>query len=530
MRSKMFRRFLLINSICISFSMLLGGCTKQKAEYKLDKKFVYNSIQESEKEKSDSKDEEVPEMEEDSIGQDLEDGSVVFHENGDGTVTVTDQQTSADDVLPDMPLTDLTDTVATEEPVTEGETDETEKSKDADKADKDGEAADKDDDSDEDSSEEADNGGKKKPTDHGNVGDDPNVPTTEADGDKGGKDGTTKPGQTTDNGKDGDDGNDGDSGDKGDNPNKQGTSTSTDAGRGDGSGADGDGNPGGSKPGNNGNGQGDSGNGGDGDGGNNGDGDKGGIGSGDGDKGGKDDGDAKKDPEKAVDIWYEGVLGNYIWGEKPDTSGIKVFAEFEDGSKKEIDDYTVNMDYPERYVADVSEQYPKTYDVGVRNATISYQNVQVLCPYNLVALYLGIYGNCYYGNCTDPTGHNAWTGNKVKDHPEWGQYYICSQAHDCYYWKLNSKGQMHTITATFGIDYVPVYYDYVYTQEDLLSDDYYMNVKYDLSKCEIFGGPITLYKDSVITDSYYCRAGLSQMYCIHEDRAKIYQLGKDDPW
>lgn len=127
------------------------------------------------------------------------------------------------------------------------------------------------------------------------------------------------------------------------------------------------------------------------------------------------------------------------------------------------------------------------------NATISYQNVQVLCPYNLVALYLGIYG-------------------------------------DCYYWKLNSKGEMHTITASFGIEYVPVYYDYVYTQEDLLSDDYYMNVKYDLSKCEIFGGPITLYKDSVITDSYYCRAGLSQMYCIHEDRARIIQRGKDDPW
>lgn len=204
--------------------------------------------------------------------------------------------------------------------------------------------------------------------------------------------------------------------------------------------------------------------------------------------------------DEVVRIWCEGTLGHYIWGETPDTSSLKVYAEFGDGTKKEINDYTIDMNYPERHVATYDN--PATYDYGVYNATISYEGIQVECPYNLMILYVWIREHRWLC-CKDPVAHHAIKDYVYSDFPP---IEVC---HECEYFEWihdwdtagNEKDFCNIPNVGWG-HAVPIYYDYIYTLDDLRMDDYYVNNVINLDRYTIYGDSVKIYKDSVVSQGY----------------------------
>ena len=223
------------------------------------------------------------------------------------------------------------------------------------------------------------------------------------------------------------------------------------------------------------------------------------------------------DPNKVVKIWYEGTLGNYIWGEEVDRRNLKVYAEFEDGRVEEIQGYSVNMNYPERQVASLEQSLPRTYTPGVYQANVSYQNLQVEVPYNLIAHYVMV-SFMYYGSCQDPAGHGA----KKYYYDQYDlELCFCNTSYDCFVWFKDEAGRDNCLATAQETVWVPLYYDYTFTMDDLVNESYYIVPNYDLSGAKLYGDSVTIYKDSAISEGYY-----SYTYAYSEMKVIMYNHEK----
>lgn len=553
--------------------MTLAGCTKQKAEYEVATKFVYNDVQESQKEIVEEKETtENQSLAVDSLGreEDDPDDGVVEIDMGDGGVAVIQEFDSGIPDVPDVPLEDLEDLeleIVTEEPVTEAEVEEappvemtTEEPPEVEDVATEAPAEETTVTEAPPVTEEitteapatevpttevppAEEITTETPTSEEPVTEAPpaeepvteapttetpsteapateapatEAPSTELPGDESGEGDSTEETPSTEATDTPSGGGEGEAGDEGTNEEMPGDSDDASGGTGEsgtgetGGGESGGGESGGDQSGDNGTGNNDEGTGGSGDGGN-------GEG-GDGDIGGDEPTDPGigGNPDEVVKIWYEGTLGTYIWGEAVDTSGLTVYAEFGDGRTEEVEGYSVNMNYPERtVVTDTTASLPITYTPGVYKANISYQNAQVECSYNLVAHFVSIYV-VYYGSCSDPEGHNArYHENELYS------TYICDEEYGCFEWEYDEQGRHSVTISTHTPKYFPVYYDYTYSIDDLMSDDYYANVNYDLNAASISGGPINIYKDTVISEGYYTYTFARDMNIVYHDMEKM---------
>lgn len=223
------------------------------------------------------------------------------------------------------------------------------------------------------------------------------------------------------------------------------------------------------------------------------------------------------DPNKVVKIWYEGTLGNYIWGEAVDRSDLAVYAEFENGRIEEVEGYSVNMNYPERTVVSLGESLPCTYTPGVYYANISYQNLQVEVPYNLIAHYVMV-SFMYYGSCQDPAGHGA----KKYYYDQYDlELCFCNTSYDCFLWFKDEAGRDNCLATAQETVWVPLYYDYTFTMDDLVNESYYIVPNYDLSGAKLYGDSVTIYKDSAISEGYY-----SYTYAYSEMKVIMYNHEK----
>lgn len=511
-----------LNLVICACAMVFSGCTKKQAEYTNNTKFKYTDVQEGEKKITDTKDDTSQAVAMDSLGDEESGNGVTQLEMGDGQTAIIQQPEMIEPEMPDDTLEDLENFTSGESEEDSTESTEEESFDDPENPDS-GFQTIETDETPQTTETTGDTSQSTTPeeTTNSQVEDIPEetIPTTEAPGSESGSGQGTEQTQTTES-QNPSDGQNGDSGDQGNNENLPGDSTPSDAGTGEsgtgqtGGGDSGSGDAGGNNSGDNGAGTGDTGNGGSGDGGN-GDGGDGALGGDEPTKPG-----VGKNPDEVVRIWYEGTLGNYIWGEAVDKSKLKVYAEFGDGSTKEVEAYSVNMNYPERYVASEKKMFsfPKTYDPGVYQATISYENAQIECPYNLIALFIMV-TDVYYGSCKDPEGHNALLRKKEEFTNVQFPFdiYLCDETHDCFYWKIESDGGKSVGISNHEIYYFPVYYDYTYTIEDLKSDNYYANVYFDIDSATIVGNAATIYKNSVITDKYYAYAYSHDISIWHDN-------------
>ena len=152
-----------------------------------------------------------------------------------------------------------------------------------------------------------------------------------------------------------------------------------------------------------------------------------GNGDGTGEEGGTEIGppDTTEEPQKTgkiVNLYSEGTLGTYIWGQPADTSELHIFVEYEDGRKEEVTDYTIDMGYPDRenrkapsnianewvrcchdilygsknnisdYITEKNYFY-NWYTPGIYNATVEYQNNTIEVPYTLNIMAVLVYWN-----------------------------------------------------------------------------------------------------------------------------------------
>lgn len=553
MNNKKVKILLLLSCCCFLITVVLSGCTKQKSQYEIVTKFEYNDEQESkkiiveEREETEESEDTEESLAVESIGYDEEGESIMEIELDDGGVVIMDDGGNGIPEMPevpDVPLEDLESVTASEEVVVEAEVQETPPATEAPPATE--EVAPEEPPATEEVAPEAPPATEEVAPEAPPV-EEPSteapttetteeIPSTEApsetpsedvpgDGSGDGNESTEAP-ETNNNPEttetpesteapsgDGQ----GDNGDAGTNDQESGNAEDTTEGAGDsntgetGEGVTGGGEEGGEESGDNEVGNNDQG--------------AGGSGAGDGSDSGNGDvgGDEATepsvggDPNKAVKIWYEGTLGNYIWGEEVDRRNLKVYAEFEDGRVEEIQGYSVNMNYPERQVASLEQSLPRTYTPGVYQANVSYQNLQVEVPYNLIAHYVMV-SFMYYGSCQDPAGHGA----KKYYYDQYDlELCFCNTSYDCFVWFKDEAGRDNCLATAQETVWVPLYYDYTFTMDDLVNESYYIVPNYDLSGAKLYGDSVTIYKDSAISEGYY-----SYTYAYSEMKVIMYNHEK----
>lgn len=222
----------------------------------------------------------------------------------------------------------------------------------------------------------------------------------------------------------------------------------------------------------------------------------------------------------AKGLEYEGDLGWYIWGETPDTSNLHIYY-VEGEERTEIFDYSISMNYPDRLSLSM-----KTYDdlnngvggnagngyvyatyiPGTYNATIIFGDYFCEVPYELKIVYIGL--DIRYTNyCTDFENHknDFEDGFAIFSHGENDDptligntgYHFCPNCSTCYFYEYGpvegKKDYSYYNSLCGGLVYVPLYYDYTFSNEDI--------AYYNISEEYIVGNfnveTVTLDKDSL---------------------------------
>ena len=153
---------------------------------------------------------------------------------------------------------------------------------------------------------------------------------------------------------------------------------------------------------------------------------------------------------KIVNLYSEGTLGTYIWGQPADTSELHIFVEYEDGREEEVTDYTVDMGYPDRenrkIPSDIDNEWARCchdrlhgwknnisdyiteknyfynwYTPGIYNATVEYQNNTIEVPYTLNIMFVQI----YWSECTDCSNPEEHLGVQRVEFISWANVYDC---------------------------------------------------------------------------------------------------------